>query len=494
LPEGLPSPLPSRVIERLKELLGDQYVLTEPGEVLVYESDALTIHKTLPPAVVIPGTAEEVAAAVRILAQAQIPFAPRGAGTGLSGGSISRSGAVVFELARLNRILKIDPENRLAVVEPGVINIEVSRAASAFGLHYAPDPSSQYASTIGGNIAENAGGPHCLKYGMTVNHVLQVEVVLPSGEVVTLGGGAADAPGYDLLGLFVGSEGTFGIVTRATVKLSPIPEKVKTLLAEFDTVTEASRTVSGIIAAGILPAALEMMDRPILEAIESSIFAGGFPTDVAALLIIEVDGMAAGLDEAADRVKAICERNNARAVRVASDEAERQRLWAARKRAFGAMGRLKTDLMIQDAVIPRSRLPEVLDEIYNIAGKHGLIVANVFHAGDGNLHPNISFDGRDPDQVRRVSAASHEIMDLCVAAGGSITGEHGVGIDKIDFMKLIFSEEDLSRMLAVRDVFNPLGLCNPAKVIPAMKTCRYCGFGIEDFRHKLLTPHGMSGA
>jgi glycolate oxidase subunit GlcD len=329
---------------------------------------------------------------------------------------------------------------------------------------------------------------------MTVNHVLQVEVVLPSGDVVTLGGGAADAPGYDLLGLFVGSEGTFGIVTKATVKLTPIPEGVKTLLAEFDTVTEASRTVSGIIAAGILPAALEMMDRPILEAIESSIFAGGFPTDVAALLIIEVDGMAAGLDEAAERVKAICERNNARAVRVASDEAERQRLWAARKRAFGAMGRLKTDLMIQDAVIPRSRLPEVLDEIYNIAGKYGLVVANVFHAGDGNLHPNISFDGRDPDQVRRVSAASHEIMDLCVAAGGSITGEHGVGIDKIDFMKLIFSEEDLNRMLAVRDVFNPLGLCNPAKVIPAMKTCRYCGFGIEDFRHKLLTPHGMSRA
>jgi FAD/FMN-containing dehydrogenase len=235
-----------------------------------------------------------------------------------------------------------------------------------------------------------------------------------------------------------------------------------------------------------------MMDRPILEAIEASIFAGGFPTDVAALLLIEVDGMAAGLDEAADSVKAICERNNARAVRVASDEAERQRLWGARKRAFGAMGRVKTDLMIQDAVIPRSRLPEVLDEIYNIAARHGLVVANVFHAGDGNLHPNISFDGRDPDQARRVAAASHEIMELCVGAGGSITGEHGVGIDKIDFMKLIFSDEDMGRMLDVRDVFNPLGLCNPAKVIPTTKTCRYCGFGMEDFRHKLLTPHGMA--
>jgi glycolate oxidase subunit GlcD len=324
---------------------------------------------------------------------------------------------------------------------------------------------------------------------MTVNHVLQVEVVLPTGEVITLGGGASDAPGYDLLGLFVGSEGTFGIVTKATLRLTPIPEAVKTLLAEFDTVTDASRTVSAIIAAGILPAALEMMDKPILEAIEGSIFAGGFPTDVAALLLIEVDGMAAGLEEAAERVKAICQGNNARAVRVARDEAERQRLWAARKRAFGAMGRLKTDLMIQDAVIPRSRLPEVLDEIYGIAAKHDLVVANVFHAGDGNLHPNISFDGRDPDQVRRVSAASHEIMDLCVGAGGSITGEHGVGIDKIDFMKLIFSEQDLDRMLAVRDVFNPYGLCNPGKVIPTTKTCRYCGFGLEDFRHKLVSPH-----
>src|SRR5215472_1131734 len=409
------SPIPAQVIQKLKSVLGDKHVLTEPGELLVYESDALTIHKTLPPAVIIPGSAEEVAAAVRILAEDNIPFAPRGAGTGLSGGSISRSGAVVFELARLNRILKIDPDNRLAVVEPGVINIEVSRAAAQFGLHYAPDPSSQYASTIGGNIAENAGGPHCLKYGMTVNHVLQVEVVLPSSEIVVLGGAGVDVPGYDLLGLFVGSEGTFGIVTKGVVKLTPIPEAVKTLLAEFDTVTDASRTVSGIIAAGILPAALEMMDQPVLQALENSIFAGGFPTDVAAVLIVEVDGMAAGLEEAAERIHTICERNSARAVRVARNEEERQRLWAARKRAFGAMGRLKTDLMIQDAVIPRSRLPEVLDEIYRIAGRYGLLVANVFHARDGNLHPNISFDGRDPGQVRRVQAASHEIMDLCVS-------------------------------------------------------------------------------
>jgi FAD/FMN-containing dehydrogenase len=302
-----------------------------------------------------------------------------------------------------------------------------------------------------------------------------------------------DAPGYDLLGLFVGSEGTFGIVTKATVKLTPMPEAVRTLLAEFMTVTDASRSVSEIIAAGILPAALEMLDGAIINVIEQSIFAGGFPTDVAALLIVEVDGLESGLEETASLAGEICLRNNARAVRVAKDEKERQRLWAARKRAFGAAGRLSADLMVQDAVIPRSRLPEVLDEVYRIAARYDLLVANVFHAGDGNLHPNLSFDGRDPDQVRRVTEASREIMELCVSVGGSITGEHGVGLDKLDYMRLIFSEEDIRWMLAVRDAFNPLGLCNPGKVIPATKTCRFCGFGLEDFEHRLLAPHGMSG-
>jgi glycolate oxidase subunit GlcD len=485
-------PLPTAIIEKLKDVVGDNNVLTEHDELLVYEVDALTIHKHLPSAVIIPGSAEEVAAAVRILAEAEIPFTPRGAGTGLSGGSLSLQGAVIFELARLNRILKIDYENQLAVVETGVINLHLSQATYPSGFHYAPDPSSQMACTIGGNIAENSGGPHCLKYGMTVNHVLAVEVVLPSGDVVTLGGGGVDLPGYDLLGAFVGSEGTFGIATKATLKLTRLPQMVKTLLSEFITVTDASRTVSEIIAAGILPAALEMIDQATIQAIENSIFAGGFPTDVAALLIIEADGLAEGLEETAARVVEICQRNHARAVRVARDSAERDRLWAARKRAFGAMGRIKADLMVQDAVIPRSRLPEVLDEIYQIAARHHLTVANVFHAGDGNLHPNISFDGRDPDQVSRVAAASKEIMELCVGVGGSITGEHGVGMDKIESMRLIFSENDLDRMLLLRDVFNPKGLCNPGKVIPSYKTCRFCGFGMEDLKHKRLTPHGMS--
>jgi glycolate oxidase subunit GlcD len=483
--------LDSSLVERLRHVVGERFVLTDPDELMVYESDALTIHKCPPTAVVIPGSAEEVAAAVKVLADARVPFAPRGAGTGLSGGALSRSGSVIFEMARLNRILEIDYENRTATVEPGVINQHISQATAPQGFHYAPDPSSQSACTIGGNIAENSGGPHCLKYGMTTDHILSADVVLPSGDVVTLGGGGIDRPGYDLLGLFVGSEGTFGIAVRAKVKLTPLPESIQTMLAEFMTVTDASRTVSEIIAAGILPAALEMMDGATIRAIENSIFAGGFPTDVAALLIIEVDGLAAGLDGISEVVQRICLQNNARAVRVAKDESERLKLWAARKRAFGAMGRVDTDLMVQDATIPRSRLPEVLDEIYRIAGRHGLEVANVFHAGDGNLHPNISFDGRDPDQVRRVKSASDQIMRLCTSVGGSITGEHGVGLDKIDFMKLIFSDEDLRRMLDVRDSFNPLGLCNPGKVIPSVKTCRYCGFAVEDFRHKVRSQHDI---
>ena len=487
-----PRSLPSAVIEKLRAAIGDKYVLTNPDELLVYEADALTLHKHIPCAVVIPGTSEEVAAVVKILSDAQIPFAPRGAGTGLSGGSLALEGAVILELARLNKILKIDYENRIAVVETGVINVHLSQATAPHGYHYAPDPSSQMACTIGGNVAENSGGPHCLKYGMTTNHVLALEVVLPNGEIVTLGGAGVDVPGYDLLGVFVGSEGTFGIATKATLKLTRLPQMVKTLLAEFMTVTDASRSVSEIIAAGILPAALEMIDQATIRAIEDSIFAGGFPTDVAALLIIELDGLAAGLEDAATRVVEICHRKNARAVRVAKDAAERDRLWAARKRAFGAMGRIKADLMVQDAVIPRSRLPEVLDEIYRIAARNNLTVANVFHAGDGNLHPNISFDGRDPDQVRRVAAASKAILDLCVGVGGSITGEHGVGMDKIESMHLIFSENDMQRMLAVRDVFNPKSLCNPGKVIPTFKTCRYCGFGMEELKHKRLTPHGVS--
>ncbi|MBI3649796.1 MAG: FAD-binding protein [Acidobacteria bacterium] len=474
--------VPQRVVDDLKAAVGERFVLTEPDELLVYEADALTVIKHLPAAVVLPKTAEEVSAVVKILAAENIPFTPRGAGTGLTGGSIAFNHSVIIETARLNRILKIDYENRLAVVESGVINVHLSQATSPYGFHYAPDPSSQMACTIGGNVSQNSGGPHCLKYGMTTNHILAVEVVLPSGEIVNLGGGGVDAAGYDLLGAFVGSEGTFGIVTKATVKLTRLPQGVKTLLGEFMTVTDASRSVSEIIAAGIVPAALEMIDRATIIAVENSIFAGGFPTDVAALLIIEIDGLSVGIEDEAARAVEICLRHHARAVRIAKDDAERTKLWGARKRAFGAMGRINADLMVQDAVIPRSKLPEVLDEIYAIAARYSLNVANVFHAGDGNLHPNISYDGRNADEVRRVELASKAIMQLCVEAGGTITGEHGVGADKINYMELIFSDADMERMLAVKNVFNPTGLCNPAKVIPATKTCRYCSFGLEDFK------------
>jgi glycolate oxidase subunit GlcD len=472
--------LPQRVVDKLKAAIGESHVLTERDELVVYEADALTVIKRLPAAVVLPKTAEEVSAVIKILAAENIPFTPRGAGTGLTGGSIAFNNSVVIEMARLNRILKIDYDNRLAVVETGVINVHLSQATAPGGFHYAPDPSSQMACTIGGNVSQNSGGPHCLKYGMTTNHILALEVVLPNGEIITLGGGGVDAPGYDLLGAFVGSEGTFGIATKATVKLTRLPQAVKTLLAEFMTVTDASRSVSEIIAAGILPAALEMIDRATIVAVENSIFAGGFPTDVAALLIIEIDGLSVGIESEAARAVDICLGNQARAVRVAKDDAERTRLWGARKRAFGAMGRIKADLMVQDAVIPRSKLPEVLDEIYAIAARHRLNIANVFHAGDGNLHPNISYDGRNPDDVRRVELASKEIMALCVGVGGTITGEHGVGADKINYMELIFSDADMERMLALKNVFNPKGLCNPSKVIPATKTCRYCSFGLEE--------------
>ncbi len=471
--------LPAQVIDKLKAAIGESQVLTERDELVVYEADALTIIKQLPGAVLLPKNTAEVATVVRILGEAHIPFTARGAGTGLTGSALAMNQGVIIETARLNRILQIDYENRLAVVEPGVINIHLSQATSPAGFHYAPDPSSQMACTLGGNVAQNSGGPHCLKYGATVNHILALEVVLPSGEIINIGSPTAETPGYDLVGVFVGSEGTCGIATKVTLKLTRLPQGVKTLLAEFMTITDASRTVSEIIAAGILPAALEMIDRATIVAVENSIFAGGFPTDVAALLIIEVDGLQVGIEESANEAVAISLRNNARAVRVAKDDAERLKLWGARKRAFGAMGRIKADLMVQDAVIPRSKLPEVLDEIYHIAAKHGLNIANVFHAGDGNLHPNISYDGRNPDEAARVKQAGKEIMQLCVDAGGSITGEHGIGIDKIDYIGLIFTDADLERMLAVKNVFNPTGLCNPGKMIPATKTCRYCSFGLE---------------
>ena len=456
------------LIEELREIVGDENVLSEPEELLVYECDGLPQHKHPPRAVVFPNSTEETSAVLEVLSDEGVSFAPRGAGTGLSGGALAINRGVVIELARMRKILRVDTENRLAVVQTGLVNAQLSRAVAPYGLYYVPDPSSQPACTIGGNIAENAGGIHCLKYGTTTDHVVGARVVLSDGSIVDLD---VNAPGYDLLGVFVGSEGTFGIATEATVKLMPIPPAVRTLLADFTDVDDASRAVSAIIAAGMLPSALEMMDNAIIRAVEASVFAAGLPIDAQAVLLVELDGIEAGIDDEAEKAAAILAEHGARSVRSATDENERKKLWAARKGAFGAVGRLLPDVMIQDAVVPRSRLPEVLAETYRISARYNLQLANVFHAGDGNLHPLICFDLRRGDDLERVRQAGREIMETCVRAGGSITGEHGVGLDKSGYLPLIFSEDDMEAMLAVRAAFDPSGLCNPGKIIPAPRGC-----------------------
>ncbi|HJY29437.1 MAG TPA: FAD-binding protein [Pyrinomonadaceae bacterium] len=456
------------LIDNLSAIVGRENVLSKPDELLVYECDGLPQHKYRPRAVVFPSSTEETSAIMRELARANVPFTPRGAGTGLSGGALALNSGVVIEMARMRRILRIDVENRLAVVQPGVINLHVSRAVAPYGLYYVPDPSSQPSCTIGGNIAESAGGIHCLKYGTTTDHVLGCRVVLAGGEIVDF---SVDSRGYDLTGVFIGSEGTFGIATEATLKLAQAPPAVRTLLAEFGEVNDASHAVSAIIAAGVMPAALEMMDREIIRAVEASVFAAGLPPDAGAALLIELDGIEAGLDDEAQKVTGICMEYGARSCRYARDEAERKKLWAARKGAFGAIGRISPDSMIQDAVVPRSRLPEVLGAAYDIASRYQLKIANVFHAGDGNLHPLICFDSRFPEEVQRVKEAGRELMEVCVRAGGTITGEHGVGLDKRELLPLVFSDADMDAMLRVRAAFDPLGLCNPGKIIPLLRGC-----------------------
>jgi len=456
------------LVEELREIVGEENVLSEPDELLVYECDGLPQHKHPPRAVVFPNSTEETSDVLQLLAGEGVSFAPRGAGTGLSGGALAINRGVVIEIARMRRILRVDPENRIAVVQTGLVNAHLSRAVAPYGLYYVPDPSSQPSCTIGGNIAENAGGIHCLKYGTTTDHVIGARVVLSDGAIVDLVGGAV---GYDLLGVFVGSEGTFGIATEATVKLSPIPPAVRTLLADFSDVDRASHAVSAIIAAGVLPAALEMMDNAIIRAVEASVFTAGLPIDAQAVLLVELDGVEAGIDEDAEKVEAILRERGARSVHSATDQNERKKLWAARKGAFGAVGRLSPDIMIQDAVVPRSHLPEVLAETYRIAAHYNLQLANVFHAGDGNLHPLICFDLRRGDDLEHVRQAGREIMETCVRAGGSITGEHGVGLDKSAYLPLIFSEDDMDAMLRVRAAFDPSGLCNPGKIIPLPRGC-----------------------
>ncbi|MCE9601646.1 MAG: FAD-binding protein [Gemmatimonadetes bacterium] len=456
-------------------MVGDAHVIARATQLLVYRSDALPGLQRAPALAVFPGTRDELVAVVRALAAAGAPFVARGAGTGLSGGALAE-GITLLGLHRLKRILALDPIGRTATVEPGVVNATLTRAAAPHGLHYAPDPSSQTACTIGGNIAENAGGPHCLKYGVTLDHAVRATVVLPGGEVVTLDRGDADrgdgsGGGYDLLGAFIGSEGCFGVVVDVTVRLTPDPERVITLLADFMRVRDAADATSRIIAAGVLPAALELMDQPTIEAVESSVYAAGYPRDAAAVLLIEVDGAAAGLEDDAREVERLCRAAGARGVRVAHDASERARLWQGRKKAFGAMGRVAPHLVVQDAVVPRSQLAELLDDIAAIGAQHGVRICNVFHAGDGNLHPNIPYDAHDAGESARVHAAMTEIMTRCIEAGGTITGEHGVGLDKLPYMEQLFTPDTLDAMCSLRAVFDPDRRANPGKVVP-VRACR----------------------
>jgi glycolate oxidase len=458
------------LIDRLKTIVGRDAVLSSPTELLVYECDGYTIEKNKPDVVVFPTSTDQVVQVVKLCNEYNVPFLPRGAGTSLAGGCLPVGGGVMIALTRMKRILEVSYRDRYALVESGVVNLWLTNHLKPHGFHYAPDPSSQGACTIGGNIATNSGGPHTLKYGVTVNHILGLEFVLPDGRVVQTGGPAEDNPGYDLTGVVVGSEGTFGIATKAWVRITRNPEAYRTLLGVFETVDDATNTISDIIGAGIIPGALEMLDQLILQAVEAA-FHFGFPLDVGAVLIMEVDGLEAGLDADAERIAAIAKKNQAREVRRAGSEAERLLLWKCRKQAFGAIGRLAPSYCTQDGVVPRTKLPHILREIQRISGKYQLRIANVFHAGDGNIHPILLFDERDPEQVKRVLQASHEILEECIRCGGSVTGEHGIGVEKIDFMPKLFSPEDLSMMLRLRSAFNPEGRCSPRKMLPTAGAC-----------------------
>ncbi|HXR32633.1 MAG TPA: FAD-linked oxidase C-terminal domain-containing protein [Verrucomicrobiae bacterium] len=461
--------MPASLLRELNSLLGTSNVLHNIEDLVLYEYDG-SVEKARPDLVVFPHTTEDVSRIVKLAAKCDVPIVGRGSGTGLSGGALARGGGIMIVFARMNRILEIDLENARAVVQPGVVNLDITRAVEHAGLYFAPDPSSQKSCTIGGNVAENAGGPHTLAYGVTVNHVTALELVLPDGEIVRLGSKHGDAPGYDLCGLFVGSEGTLALVTEITVKLSRKAEAVKTLLAIFDAVDDASRTVAEITARGITPAACEMVDGWTLCAIEDYIQAG-FPRDSAAILLIEVEGLREAVEAQATAVEDVCRTHHAREVRIAKDDRERDLLWKGRKNAFGALGRLAPSNYVLDGVIPRSKLPQALQQISQIGKKYGFSIGNIFHAGDGNLHPIVLYDPRDPQQFENAIAASREIIRYCVELGGALTGEHGVGMEKNELMPLLFSDADFDLMRRVHDAFNPDSSLNPGKIFPLSKGC-----------------------
>jgi glycolate oxidase len=461
---------PLNLSAELRRLLGPDRVLDAHSDLAVFECDAFVIEKHCPSVAVFPQTAAEVAAVVKLCNTLKMPFVPRGAGTSLAGGGLPVGGGVMIVLTRMREILEVNLRDRYAVVEPGVVNGWLNKRLAGTGFHYAPDPSSQGACTIGGNVATNAGGPHTLKYGVTVNHVLGLEVVTADGEIVQIGGPAEDSPGPDLVGTIVGGEGTLGIVTKIWVRLTPNPQGIRTMLGIFESVDDATQAISGIIGAGIIPAALEMMDQGILVAVEEA-FHFGFPLDAGAVLLIEVDGLEVGLDDHRDRIAEICRQHGAREVRFAADAKERLQLWKARKQAFGAIGRLSPSYCTQDGVVPRTKLPEILQRIRDIGAKYNLRIVNVFHAGDGNLHPILLFDERNDGEVGRVLEASGEILNACLDCGGSVTGEHGIGLEKLSFMNRMFTEDDLDVMTRYRDALNPGGLLSPGKLLPSAGGC-----------------------
>jgi len=458
------------LIQRFQQIVGEDGVLFNPEELLVYECDGYVVEKKVPDVVLFPTCTEHVVEIVKTCNEFEVPFLPRGAGTSLAGGTLPVGGGVMITLTRMKQILEVNLRDRYAVVEPGLVNVHLTQHLAGTGYHYAPDPSSQGACTIGGNVATNSGGPHTLKYGVTVNHVLGVEAVLPDGSVVQLGGPVEGSPGYDLTGLFVGSEGTFGIATKVYVRITRDPVAYRTMLGVFETVQDATHSISAIIGAGIVPAALEMMDQGIVEALEAA-FHFGFPLDAGAVLLIEVDGLEVSVEQEAQKIVEICNETGAREVRQANTAQERQLLWKCRKQAFGAIGRLSPSYCTQDGVVPRTKLPEILDFISESGARHDIRIVNVFHAGDGNIHPILLFDERDQEQIERVIKSSDEILAKCLELGGSVTGEHGIGVEKINFMDKLFKPADLEVMADVRRAFNPLGRCSPQKMLPTAGAC-----------------------
>ena len=461
------NPLSRALLQGLRAICGDDHVLTDTIQLRTYESDGLLQYRAKPGAVVLPGCAEEVRDVVRACSDAGVPWVARGAGSGLSGGALPVAEGVVIAITRMRRVLEVDLAGGRIVVEPGVTNTEVSTAVGPTHF-YPPDPSSQIVCSIGGNVAENSGGAHCFKYGFTTNYVTGLEVVLADGAVVQLGGKELDVPGYDLLGAFVGSEGTLGICTKITLRVIPVPEAIKTMVAFFDTTNQAGETVSEIVSGGVVPGAIEMMDTLTIQAAEQAVGAG-FPTDAGAALIVELDGSQDECDARFDEVVAICEANGATSIRIAQDDADRAAIWRTRKAAFAAMGRVSPNYFVQDGVIPRTKLPEVLVRIRELADEYGMRVGNVFHAGDGNLHPLVCYDGEE--EAERAEELSGKILEVCVDAGGSITGEHGVGVDKKRHMPKMFDESDLAAFQHLRCAFDPRGLANPGKVMPTPRLC-----------------------